>query len=226
MYCVRNRAFGLDRNVLHKDGREIIAMSRDKRDKNRRYVGGSDANVLEPDERDLAVAKELDMEKKRRAVIVLCAVVISIIAVSVYFAVTGAGASRQSRKLVQTYMEGLNEGDVEKVKSVMDPDIADDSAMSAMINIFKTYKEQNIEYTVSYKLEDGREATENDIESVSSTLYGMSAKRTAVTDGYVIPVKGQVVLTYEGHSSPYELDMDIICYKKAGKWYLAGTIEN
>lgn len=44
--------------------------------------------------------------------------------------------------------------------------------------------------------------------------------------GYVVPVRGTIMLTYDGQTSPYEMDMDIICYEKDGEWYLGGTVDN
>ena len=32
------------------------------------------------------------------------------------------------------------------------------------------------------------------------------------------------MMTFQGQTSPYDLDMDIICYEKDGEWYLGGTV--
>lgn len=197
-----------------------------KNEKNK-YVGGGDADQMELDERDIMAAREADSDNRRKVILAVIATVIAITVVVVYFAVARShrGVS-QSKKLVKTYMEGLEEGDVDKVRNVMDPAAVDDASMNTMVSIFETYKDQNIEYTVDYSMEEGREASENDLQAVSSTLYSASPKRTGVTAGYIIPVKGTILLTYKEQSSPYELDMDIICYEKDGEWYLGGTVED
>ena len=32
------------------------------------------------------------------------------------------------------------------------------------------------------------------------------------------------MMTFQGQTSPYDLDMDIICYENDGEWYLGGTV--
>lgn len=34
-----------------------------------------------------------------------------------------------------------------------------------------------------------------------------------------------MMLTYGEQSSPYDLNLDIICYEKDGEWFLGGTLD-
>ncbi len=55
----------------------------------------------------------------------------------------------------------------------------------------------------------------------SAALYMERPRRKQVYQkGYVIPVTGKIMMTFQGQTSPYDLDMDIICYEKDGEWYL------
>lgn len=130
----------------------------------------------------------------------------------------------ESEDLIKTYMEGLEEADLDKVESVMDPDTIDSDSSKDLVTVFQTYKENNIEYTVSYTMGDGHVAESSDLAAVSSTVYGKTQKEAGISKGYVIPVTGKIMMTFQGQTSPYDLDMDIICYEKDGEWYLGGTV--
>ena len=194
--------------------------------KNRdRYVGDDDNVQMELDEHDLRILEENRRDKRKRLIISAIAILAAVIVVSVYFiAVRGRTGKTQSRELVKTYMEGLDEADLDKVCSVMDPDTLDSNSSNDLVTVFQTYKENDIKYSVEYTMEEGREASDSDIEAVSNTIYGKSAKTSNITKGYVVPVTGTINMTYQGQTSPYELDMDIICYEKDGNWYLGGTV--
>lgn len=194
--------------------------------KNReRYVGGDDNMQMELDEHDLKIVEENRREKRKRLIIAVIAILAAAVVVSVYFIVVrGATGKSQSRELVKTYMEGLDEADLDKVCSVMDPDTIDSNSSNDLVTVFQTYKENNIKYSVDYIMEEGYEAADSDIEAVSNTIYGKDAKTSNITKGYVVPVTGTINMTYQGQTSPYDLDMDIICYEKDGNWYLGGTV--
>lgn len=192
------------------------------------YVGGDDAEQLELDDRDKQVIEDAGKERKKKIIIAVSAALIAVIVVAVYLAVTiaGAGASK-SKKLVETYMAGLADADIDKVKSVMDPDTLANQATDSLIQIFQTYKESDeFSYTVDYTMGDGYKAESSNLEAVSNTLYSKSAKNTGITKGYVIPVSITMSLSYKGTTTPNSVDLDIICYEKDGEWYLGGTIES
>ena len=73
----------------------------------------------------------------------------------------------ESEDLIKTYMEGLEEADLDKVESVMDPDTIDSDSSKNLVTVFQTYKENNIEYTVSYTMGDGHVAESSDLAAVS-----------------------------------------------------------
>lgn len=47
----------------------------------------------------------------------------------------------ESEDLIKTYMEGLEEADLDKVESVMDPDTIDSDSSKNLVTVFQTYKE-------------------------------------------------------------------------------------
>ena len=178
-------------------------------------------------ESDEQLIKEIERERKIKIITALSAFVIAVIVVVVYFAAMGLDKGKSaSVKLVETYMSGLENADVDKVKSVMDSDTVDDDSINTLIKIFQTYKENGIEYTLDYTTGEGYEASSSTIESVSSALYNKSADKAGIKKGYIVPVNGTIMLTYEGQSSPYDLDLEIICYEKDGEWFLGGTVES
>ena len=169
------------------------------------YVGGSGMDDMELDERDIQLMEESRKEGKKKLFIALGAIVLAVIVVVIYIVVRKNMIGKsESEDLIKTYMEGLEEADLDKVESVMDPD--------------------TIEYTVSYTMGDGHVAESSDLAAVSSTVYGKTQKEAGISKGYVIPVTGKIMMTFQGQTSPYDLDMDIICYEKDGDWYLGGTV--
>lgn len=191
------------------------------------YVGGSDASDMGFDDRDAQMADELAKEKKKKTVIALSAVILAVTVVVVYLAATRLNTGKsQSIKLVDTYMSGLENADVDKVKSVMDQKAVDDDSINTLVKIFETYNENGIQYTLEYTTDEGRETSARELDAVSQALYSKSADKAGVKKGYVVPVKGTIMLTYDGQTSPYDMDMDIICYEKDGEWYLGGTMDS
>lgn len=189
------------------------------------YVGGSGMDDMELDERDIQLMEESRKEGKKKLFIALGAIVLAVIVVVIYIVVRkNMTGKSESEYLIKTYMEGLEEADLDKVESVMDPDTIDSDSSKDLVTVFQTYKENNIEYTVSYTMGDGHVAESGDLAAVSSTVYGKTQKEAGISKGYVIPVTGKIMMTFQGQTSPYDLDMDIICYEKDGEWYLGGTV--
>ena len=189
------------------------------------YVGGSGMDDMELDERDIQLMEESRKEGKKKLFIALGAIVLAVIVVVIYIVVRkNMTGKSESKDLIKTYMEGLEEADLDKVESVMDPDTIDSDSSKDLVTVFQTYKENNIEYTVSYTMGDGHVAESRDLAAVSSTVYGKTQKEAGISKGYVIPVTGKIMMTFQGQTSPYDLDMDIICYEKDGEWYLGGTV--
>ncbi len=189
------------------------------------YVGGSGMDDMELDERDIQLMEESRKEGKKKLFIALGAIVLAVIVVVIYIVVRkNMTGKSESEDLIKTYMEGLEEADLDKVESVMDPDTIDSDSSKDLVTVFQTYKENNIEYTVSYTMGDGHVAESSDLVAVSSTVYGKTQKEAGISKGYVIPVTGKIMMTFQGQTSPYDLDMDIICYEKDGEWYLGGTV--
>lgn len=189
------------------------------------YVGGSGMDDMELDERDIQLMEESRKEGKKKLFIALGAIVLAVIVVVIYIVVRkNMTGKSESEDLIKTYMEGLEEADLDKVESVMDPDTIDSDSSKDLVTVFQTYKENNIEYTVSYTMGDGHVAESGDLAAVSSTVYGKTQKEAGISKGYVIPVTGKIMMTFQGQTSPYDLDMDIICYEKDGEWYLGGTV--
>ena len=180
---------------------------------------------MELDERDIQLMEESRKEGKKKLFIALGAIVLAVIVVVIYIVVRkNMTGKSESEELIKTYMEGLEEADLDKVESVMDPDTIDSDSSKDLVTVFQTYKENNIEYTVSYTMGDGHVAESGDLAAVSSTVYGNTQKEAGISKGYVIPVTGTIMMTFQGQTSPYDLDMDIICYEKDGEWYLGGTV--
>lgn len=189
------------------------------------YVGGSGMDDMELDERDIQLMEESRKEGKKKLFIALGAIVLAVIVVVIYIVVRkNMTGKSESEELIKTYMEGLEEADLDKVEGVMDPDTIDSDSSKDLVTVFQTYKENNIEYTVSYTMGDGHVAESGDLAAVSSTVYGKTQKEAGISKGYVIPVTGTIMMTFQGQTSPYDLDMDIICYEKDGEWYLGGTV--
>lgn len=142
------------------------------------YVGGSGMDDMELDERDIQLMEESRKEGKKKLFIALGAIVLAVIVVVIYIVVRkNMTGKSESEELIKTYMEGLEEADLDKVESVMDPDTIDSDSSKDLVTVFQTYKENNIEYTVSYTMGDGHVAESGDLAAVSSTVYGKTQKK-------------------------------------------------
>lgn len=123
------------------------------------YVGGSGMDDMELDDRDIQLMEESRKEGKKKLFIALGAIVLAVIVVVIYIvARKNMTGKSESEDLIKTYMEGLEEADLDKVESVMDPDTIDSDSSKNLVTVFQTYKENNIEYTVSYTMGDGHVA--------------------------------------------------------------------
>lgn len=197
-----------------------------REDKNK-YVGGMEPEEFVLDESDQEIIEELRKERKTKIIIISSVVIFLLIIFIAYKAVPQLGKGlKKSEELVVTYMEGLDEADSEKVQSVMDPETVNSESADTLVSIFKTYESSGITYTVDYTIGEGREADGDELEAMCSAIYDSTASKADVEKGYVIPVDGAIILSYDGQKSTYDLDMDIICYEKDGEWYLGGTLAN
>lgn len=141
-----------------------------------------------------------------------------------FIAVKRHGGKRTSRALVTTYMEGMKACDADKMRSVTDSDAAGGDFVREYEITFAAYESVGLEYDVDYELGDVYEADEKDIETVCNSIYYTTADEMGIEKGYIVPVTGTITLTADGNSSPYTLDIAVICYEKDGEWYLGGTV--
>lgn len=191
------------------------------------YVGGMNVDETLLDERDEKIADDISRERRIKAVILASVAAFFLIIFVVYKIVSGADTGeKESRELVETYMEGLRNADSDMVESVMDSSTVNSETSDALVSVFQAYKNSGLTYTVEYAMGEGYVAESDDLEAVSSTIYSAGAEKAGVDRGYVVPVTGTILLNYGGETTPYEIDMDIICYEKDGEWYLGGTIED
>ena len=113
------------------------------------YVGGSGMDDMELDERDIQLMEESRKEGKKKLFIALGAIVLAVIVVVIYIVVRkNMTGKSESEDLIKTYMEGLEEADLDKVESVMDPDTIDSDSSKDLVTVFQTYKENNIEIII------------------------------------------------------------------------------
>ena len=114
------------------------------------YVGGSGMDDMELDERDIQLMEESRKEGKKKLFIALGAIVLAVIVVVIYIVVRkNMTGKSESEDLIKTYMEGLEEADLDKVESVMDPDTIDSDSSKDLVTVFQTYKE-NIQAAIPW----------------------------------------------------------------------------
>lgn len=196
-------------------------------DEKNKYVGNTDVDEILLDEQDEAVLEELRHEKRRRLLIVGGVLGFLLLIFVVYrLGFTDSDGEKESRTLVTTYMQALQEADSAKVESVMDPEAVDSDETAKLVEVFKIYEKNGITYTVEYSMSGGYEASADELESTCETVYNSSAEAAGVSRGYVIPVTGTITIAYDGQISPNEMNMNIICYEKSGSWYLGGTLSD
>ena len=95
--------------------------------------------------------EESRKEGKKKLFIALGAIVLAVIVVVIYIVVRkNMTGKSESKDLIKTYMEGLEEADLDKVESVMDPDTIDSDSSKDLVTVFQTYKENNIQSAIPW----------------------------------------------------------------------------
>ncbi len=156
-------------------------------------------------------------------IIIGAAVVVA--AAIVALALIVGGGARKCEKIVDEFMEGMAEGDAEKMVSNIDSDCVADSDVEELAYSFELIKAYGMEYSVDYEILETKKASDDIIEEMCDSLYGDDDVADDISKAYVSKVEYSVTASYLGETQTEEDTMYLVCYKKDGEWYLGGTVE-
>ena len=131
-----------------------------------------------------------------------------------------------SSKLVDQFMSGIKEADTDKIVSLVDSKCVSDNDIETLSNSFELLQSMGVEYTIDYKITSSQKADEEDIKDVCETLYNDASEAGKINCAYICDVDYTMTINYLGETETEDDKMSLICYKKGGKWYIGGTVEN
>ena len=83
-----------------------------------------------------------------------------------------------------------------------------------------------VEYSIDYKITSTEKANRATIKNMCEGLYGDTSVASKVRCAYICDVDYTMTINYLGETETEDDKMSLICYKKGGKWYIGGTVEN
>ena len=152
--------------------------------------------------------------------IIVGVVIVAIAAIVIILNVSGAG---KGKKVVENFMDGMSEGDTDKMLEDIDPDSYDDSDVEEIAYTFELMEAWGIEMSIDYDIKSQEKVDSDFIEEMSEEIYGDSD--VGIKKAYIYEVEYTMTMTYDGETESEEDTMYLVAYKLDGEWYLGGTAE-
>lgn len=154
-------------------------------------------------------------------------VAFAVIAAAVIFLFSGSlGGAKKSKKLVDQFMTGIEEADTDKIVSLVDEECVADNDVETLSSSFELLKSMGIDYSVDYKITSTEKANRATIKNMCEGIYNDGSVASKVKCAYICDVDYSITMSYLGETETQDDKMSLICYKKGGKWYIGGTVEN
>ena len=168
-------------------------------------------------------------KKKKSGVGAVIGIIIAlvVIAAAVIFLFSGSiGGAKKSKKLVDDFMTGLEEADTAKSVSLVDKECVAANDVATLSSSFELLTSMGVEYSIDYKITSTEKANRATIKNMCEGLYGDTSVASKVRCAYICDVDYTMTINYLGETETEDDKMSLICYKKGGKWYIGGTVEN
>jgi hypothetical protein len=168
-------------------------------------------------------------KKKKSGVGAVIGIIIAlaVIAAAVIFLFSGSiGGAKKSKKLVDDFMTGIEEADTAKIVSLVDKECVADNDVATLSSSFELLTSMGVEYSIDYKITSTEKANRATIKNMCEGLYGDTSVASKVRCAYICDVDYTMTINYLGETETEDDKMSLICYKKGGKWYIGGTVEN
>ena len=124
------------------------------------------------------------------------------------------------------FMTGIEEADTAKVVSLVDKECVADNDVATLSSSFELLTSMGVEYSIDYKITSTEKANRATIKHMCEGLYGDTSVASKVRCAYICDVDYTMTINYLGETETEDDKMSLICYKKGGKWYIGGTVEN
>ena len=118
------------------------------------------------------------------------------------------------------------EADTDKIVSLVDEDCVADNDVETLSSSFELLTSMGVEYSIDYKITSTEKANRATIKNMCEGLYGDTSVASKVRCAYICDVDYTMTINYLGETETEDDKMSLICYKKGGKWYIGGTVEN
>lgn len=142
------------------------------------------------------------------------------------FASDSFSGAKKSKKLVDDFMTGIEEADTAKIVSLVDKECVADNDVATLSSSFELLTSMGVEYSIDYKITSTEKANRATIKNMCEGLYGDTSVASKVRCAYICDVDYTMTINYLGETETEDDKMSLICYKKGGKWYIGGTVEN
>ncbi len=173
-------------------------------------------------------ADNMQAPKKKSAAGVIIGVIVAVVVIAaalVWFFVFREDGAKKSEELIKTYMEAIAAGDTDAIVSVVDPDCVEGGEVEELTAAFSMLASLGIEYTIDYDITNTEKASEGTIKNMCGSLYNDTSVAKDIKMAYICSVDCTMTMSYMGETETQDEDMDLICYKKDGEWYIGGYME-
>ncbi len=164
-------------------------------------------------------------KKSKGGIIGAIVAVVVVAAVLVWFFVFRENGAKKSEQLVKDYMEAIESGDTDAIVEVVDPDCVKNDEVEELTAAFAMLSSLGIEYSLDYDITKTEKASSGTIKNMCGSLYGDTGVAKKIKKAYICSVDCTMTMSYLGETETQDQDMDLICYKKDGKWYIGGYME-
>lgn len=155
--------------------------------------------------------------------IIIALVLVAVAAV--IFVVLPMTGKKGAKQAIEKYMDGIAEGDTNKITEIIDPDSINGEDLEELATAFESLKAMGIEYTVTYDIKSGRKAKSPEIKSMCDMVYSDEAVSKDVKGAWIFDVEYTMEVSALGETQTETDSFYLISYKKDGKWYVGGTME-
>lgn len=148
--------------------------------------------------------------------------IVAVIAVGAFFVIKFVGGGN-GKSQVEAFLKGLSDMDADAIAKTVDPDVTDDEEIDSLTQSFALMEGMGIELEITYDIGDAKKGDKTLIESIKDELY--DGEDVKISEAYVYDCTVNVKASYMGESQDEDENMQLVAYKKDGKWYVGGTAE-
>lgn len=164
-------------------------------------------------------------KKSSGGIIGVIVAIVVVAAALLWFFLFREDGVKKSKEIVDVFMTAIEEGDTDKIASVVDPECVEDEEIEALSSAFAMLKTLGVDYTMDYEITKTEKTSDGMIKSMCGSIYGDAGVAKKIKSAYTLSVTYTMDMSYMGESESQSDSMELVCYKKDGKWYIGGYMQ-